>query len=298
MNAGTRIICREGTGFPLVKMWLPDDWRESVTVNPKVITGSGEPEFITVTAVSRDRCSKITWQSSFHYRDDYLSEQTDCTDSYGNMRRRFLTAEEFIDYLASRDFNRDCTDVTVFLEKDWDNNRAHFDQFLKDTVSYSGNDPYTAIGDVYCHGMQRGYAYRYRGMPRKRLYSLAVKAVEYAYWAPVPDSIVRSLDDPSMASAAEAVLEQFPNARYDRQKNEWVYTIAWFRDWRIDQRIIMDTPEDRFDDLRQTVLRPVVSHGVYYTDELRAATAETQRRINEENRIKREMYRKNALQHL
>ena len=38
--------------------------------------------------------------------------------------------------------------------------------------------------------------------------------------------------------------------------------------------------------------------GVYYTDELRAATAETQRRINEENRIKREMYRKNALQHL
>lgn len=288
MNAGMRTICQEGTGLPLVQMWLPDDWKETVTVNPKVQTGYGEPEFITVSVVSPDRHSNVYYQSAFHYRDDLLSETASGYDSYGNLRRKFMTPEAFVDYLASIDFKENSTEVSVFSEKEWDTNPAQYDRYLKNVTGNADNDPYSAIGEVYCKGYQRIYSYKHKGYARKRLYSLIIRSTEYAYWAPVPELITRSLNDPFMASIAQRTIKNFPNARYEKTLNEWVYTISWFKDWRIDQRIILDSPESQFEELRNTVLRPLVSHGVYYTNELRARTDSRQKTANEINRKKRE----------
>lgn len=91
-----------------------------------------------------------------------------------------------------------------------------------------------------------------------------------------------------MGPGARAFLANFPNARYEKSLDEWIYTYQYYKDWRVDQRIILDCDEEVFEKTDLTVFRPLAANGVYYSEELRQITRARQEKINAENRKKRE----------
>ena len=114
-----------------------------------------------------------------------------------------------------------------------------------------------------------------------------VRSTEYAYWSPMPDSIVRALNDPFMARMAKQMMEGFANARYDDSLHEWIYTYSHYRDWRIESRLILDCREEVFAETMREVFQPAVRQGVHLTEQMRERVSAEQKAINETNRQKR-----------
>ena len=286
MDAGVRTIC-DSAGFPLVTICLPEDWITEVKVNSNVQTGYGEPDYTLVTCISPDRRARIIWQSPFHYRDDFLKPRKSGYDSYGNLHRPFMTAGQFIDLVASRDL-KTCTDVSLVSEVPWSTNPQQLEYYRRQAERNAGNDAYTALGEIYCEGLQRQYSYVRENAARRRVYSLIVRSAEYAYWSPMPDTVIRALDDPFMAPMAKQMMERFANARYDDSLQEWIYTYSHYRDWRIESRLLLDCREEVFAKTMQEVFRPAVRHGVHLTEQMRERVNEKQKKLNDANRKNRE----------
>lgn len=286
MSAGMRTVCAYD-GTPLVNIYLPDSWTAEADMPLGMEAGYGEPQFFLVTCTSPDQLSRIYYLSAFHYRHDYLSHQTSGYDNYGNLHREFVTAEEFTNLAAEQDlFGKQ--EVRIIRELEWDSNRMQMELYKKQVDAYTGNDPYTVPGQIYCKGIQRIYSYKNNGVSRRRIYSLIIKAADFAYWMQIPPEFTFLLNDAAMGPGAKAFLANFPNARYDKSLNEWIYTYQYYKDWRVDQQIILDCAEEVFEKTYESVLRPLVSKCVFYTEELQQITRARQEKINAENRRRRE----------
>ncbi len=286
MDAGVRTIY-DSAGFPLITICLPEDWTTEVTVNSNVQTGYGVPDYTLVTFISPDRRARISWQSPFHYRDDFLKPRKSGYDSYGNLHRPFMTAGQFIDFVASRDL-KTCTDVSVVSEAPWSTNPRQMEYYRRQAERKAGNDAYTALGEIYCEGLQRQYSYVREQTARRRVYSLIVRSAEYAYWSPMPDTVTRALNDPFTAPMAKQMMERFANARYDDSLQEWIYTYSHYRDWRIESRLLLDCREEVFAKTVQEVFQPAVRHDVLLTEQMRERVNEKQKKCDDANRKKRE----------
>lgn len=281
-----RTVCAYD-GTPLVNVFLPDSWTAKAEVYPDTETGYGEPQLILVTCTSPDRLAEICYQSAFHYRQDYLSHQTSGCDNYGILHRDFMPSEQFISLAASSDLQGK-QEVRFVHDREWDNNTKQLEYFRRQVDAYTGSDPYTVPGQIYCKGIRRIYSYKNNGVSRRRIYSLIIKAADFAYWATIPPEFTYLLNDDAMGPGARAFLANFPNARYEKSLDEWIYTYQYYKDWRVDQRIILDCDEEVFEKTDLTVFRPLAANGVYYSEELRQITRARQEKINAENRKKRE----------
>ncbi len=283
----------DASGFPYVTMKVPAGWSCTVEEDRKSYQGYGEPYYFLVRCISPDS-SKLFYQCGLHYRDDHLTEFTDySTDYYGNLHRSVQTTESFLDRLAENDL-KNVDDRRFIRHTAWKNNEESLAVYEKRCQKQIADDPYKVLDYVYSNGGIREYALVRNGKPRRRYYSARVEAARYADWAPVPQAVAAQLNNPFMAAVAKQMIAKMPNAKYDKSLNQWIYTVMYYTDWRVSQRLVFECPEEQSKELYANVYLPCMNNGVYYTDELRKRAAAEQKERNMKYQKMREEKQKAA----
>ena len=274
------------TGKDMVIMKVPEGWTSVVTTDRNSYRGNGQPFFVKVRLNSGDGRTSVWYLSGLHYRDDHMESHQDfTTDLYGNLYRKFLKVEDYIELLAKADLD-DVTDLKFVRQTDWSSNAEEQEKLRRKRIDEL-TDPMQVVDRVYRKGAVREYSFQRNGYKRRRVYSAVIQGVEYAAWKEVPWAVTQYLTDPFMQDIAQMGMRLYPNAQYDKTLRKWIYTTDYYTDWGIRQILIMDAPESEFDRSYKKVFLPLVNFGVGYTENLRAEADQMQAERSSRDRKKR-----------
>ena len=280
-------IKEKTTGKELVSILVPEGWTSVCTENKNRYNGYGQSISVQADIRMPDNSTAVFYSSALHYRNDHLKTYKDFTsDMYGNLHRKAVTIDEFLERRAKESL-KEVTNLK-FVKQIVKDGHAQKEAEIRKKKEEKLENNYSLIDTVYYRQAIREYSFERNGYKRKRALSATIEAVEYVNWAPLPERIVQGMNDPFMRDVAKMMMASFKNARFDQNLNQWIYTISYYVDWNVTGLFIMDAPEKTYDELFKNVFIPIVTGGASYTDTFRNDLKVQQAKIDASNKTKRD----------
>ena len=250
-------IYSQKSGMNFVEMLYPENWGIRINVDKDNYGGSSYPYTFRISLISDDDFCKIYYFSPRNYTDDHLRQfQNDQIDDYGNILRRFVTIDEYLENWAKSDL-KEYQNVKCF-ETYVPDNMAKLEEEQKSRAEADNRNKGYILMDYSYRELLKSYSFTYNNSEYVRVYSGINEAQRVGQYRTVPKGALWTLDPLSR----NTIFNLYSDTIDRTQDGDITYPTVDETRWNVRQLLTLDCRLSDYKYVCNNIFAPIRGNGV------------------------------------
>ena len=250
-------IYSQKSGMNFVEMLYPENWGIRINVDKDNYGGSSYPYTFRISLISDDDFCKIDYFSPRNYTDDHLRQfQNDQIDDYGNILRRFVTIDEYLENWAKSDLKK-YQNVKCF-ETYVPDNMAKLEEEQKSRAEADNRSKGYILMEYSYRELLKSYSFTYNNSEHVRVYSGINEAQHVGQYRTVPKGALWTLDPFSR----NTIFNLYSDTIDRTQDGDITYPTVDETRWNVRQLLTLDCRLSDYKYVCNNIFAPIRGNGV------------------------------------